>query len=166
MNLKIIKKEVQIFSDGSCLRNPGPGGYGTILRYYKYEKILSKGYFLTTNNRMELIGVIVGLESLRYSCNVIVTTDSNYVCQGGTKWIYLWKKKNWKRSNGLPVSNIDLWIRMNKIIKKHKIKWNLIKGHSGHLENTFCDKLAKNAANNPSQEDQKYLEIYLEKNKL
>ena len=102
-------KEVYLFTDGSCLNNPGPGGYGAILRYKGHEKELSQGYELTTNNRMELMAVIAGLSALRESCRVIVTTDSQYVKQGITTWIAGWKKNNWKTSSKTPVKNKDLW---------------------------------------------------------
>lgn len=149
-------KQVEIFTDGSCLGNPGPGGYGAILRYKKYEKILSDGYYLTTNNRMELIASIIVLESLTLPCKVRISSDSQYVRQGISEWIHLWKKRSWQTTQNMPVKNYDLWQRLDIVLQKHKVTWIWIKGHSGHLENEYCDKLARTAANNPSKKDEGY----------
>lgn len=146
-------KQVKIFTDGSCLGNPGPGGYGVLISYNNYKKFFSKGYFYTTNNRMELMGAIFGLEILQESCNIILTTDSQYLKNGITKWIKFWKINNWKRKNKSPVLNSDLWKRLDKAKKKHKIFWRWIKGHAGNIENNQCDKIAKIAANYPSEKD-------------
>lgn len=140
-------KEVYLFTDGSCLNNPGPGGYGAILRYMGHEKELSQGYELTTNNRMELMAVIAGLSALRESCRVIVTTDSQYVKQGITTWIAGWKKNNWKTSSKTPVKNKDLWQQLDELVQKHELSWCWVKGHNGHAENERCDRLANTAAN-------------------
>ncbi|SPT69467.1 Ribonuclease HI [Anaerobiospirillum thomasii] len=140
-------KEVYLFTDGSCLNNPGPGGYGAILRYKGHEKELSQGYELTTNNRMELMAVIAGLSALRESCRVIVTTDSQYVKQGITTWIAGWKKNNWKTSSKTPVKNKDLWQQLDELVQKHELSWCWVKGHNGHAENERCDRLANTAAN-------------------
>ncbi|MBX4181220.1 ribonuclease HI [Sodalis sp. CWE] len=151
-----MQKQIAIFTDGSCLENPGRGGYGAILRYKQYEKIFSAGYYLTTNNRMELMAVIVALEALTDSCKVILSSDSQYVRLGITNWISRWKVCGWKTTNKNPVKNIDLWQRLDATIQPHILFWNWIKGHSGHPENEYCDELARLAANNPSLEDNGY----------
>lgn len=151
-----MTNQVEIFTDGSCVGNPGPGGYGILMRNNKHEKILSKGYFRTTNNRMELMAAIIALEALKQPCQVILTTDSQYVRQGITKWIHNWKNSQWRRANKSPVLNIDLWQRLDAVITKHQIKWNWVKGHSGHPENERCDELARNSANSPTEEDDIY----------
>ncbi|MEM0910014.1 MAG: ribonuclease HI [Pseudomonadota bacterium] len=139
-------KDVSLYTDGSCIGNPGPGGYGVLLRYNKNEKELSQGFVQTTNNRMELMAVIVGLEALRSSCNVDIYTDSQYVKQGIEKWVHTWEKNNWKTSNRKPVKNKDLWLKLQAQIKKHQASWHWVKGHSGHEENERVDDLARNAA--------------------
>ncbi|BGI50925.1 MAG: ribonuclease HI [Arsenophonus endosymbiont of Ceratovacuna japonica] len=149
-------KYVEIFTDGSCLGNPGPGGYGILLRYYKYKKTLSKGYFSTTNNRMELMAAIIGLEKLKNPCYVILITDSKYVYQGINQWIHNWRNYQWRRPDKSPVLNVDLWKRLDIAISKHKIQWRWVKGHTGYIENEICDKLAKNAANSPTEVDSGY----------
>ncbi|RTE87517.1 MULTISPECIES: ribonuclease HI [Gammaproteobacteria] len=148
------KKEVAIYTDGSCLGNPGPGGYGAILVYGKHRKELSAGFHLTTNNRMELLAAIVALETLTRSCHIELWTDSEYVRQGITQWIHGWKKKGWKNSQKKPVKNADLWQRLDKATERHHISWHWVKGHSGHPENERCDELARIAAGKPTQEDQ------------
>lgn len=144
---------VKLFSDGSARGNPnGPGGYGYILRYinsngtvYEYEN--SAGYKKTTNNRMELMGVISGLESLKCNCNVEVVTDSKYVTDAFNKrWISNWLKNGWKSSTGQPVKNIDLWKRLLDAVSHHKVKFTWVKGHAGFTENERCDSLATSAA--------------------
>ncbi|MBC8946636.1 MULTISPECIES: ribonuclease HI [Xenorhabdus] len=152
-----MSKQVEIFTDGSCLGNPGPGGYGVLLRYKQKEKKLSQGYFRTTNNRMELMAAIIGLEALKEPCNVILTTDSQYVRQGITQWIYNWKKRGWKKADKSPVINVDLWQRLDKAISSHNIDWRWVKGHTGHRENELCDELARTAANAPTQNDDGYI---------
>ncbi|MGP1930506.1 MAG: ribonuclease HI [Arsenophonus sp. ET-YP4-MAG3] len=148
-----MTKKVEIFTDGSCLGNPGPGGYGILLRYHKYEKTLSKGYFRTTNNRMELMAAIIGFEALKQPCQVILTTDSQYLQQGITQWIHNWKNCQWRRADKSPVLNVDLWQRLDIAISQHKVKWHWVKGHSRHPENQRCDELARNAADSPTTED-------------
>jgi ribonuclease HI len=134
---------VEIFCDGACRGNPGPGGYGTILRYGKQEKELSGYSPGTTNNRMELMAVIKGLEALNRPSQVRVTTDSKYVYMGITTWINAWQQKEWLNSRKEPVSNRDLWERLLRASKSHSIDWKWIKGHAGHPENERCDRLAR-----------------------
>ncbi len=137
------KKTVYIFSDGACSGNPGPGGYGVILRYKDKETELSGGEAHTTNNRMELMGVITGLEALKYPCNVIVQTDSRYVVDGIEKgWAKSWKAHNWIKSDKKPALNPDLWDRLLALLDKHDVRFTWIKGHAGHPENERCDRLA------------------------
>ena len=146
-------KQVEIFTDGSCLGNPGPGGYGAILRYRGREKTFSEGYNLTTNNRMELMAAIVALEALKEQCEVILSTDSQYVRQGITQWIHNWKKRGWKTADKKPVKNVDLWKRLDAALGPHQITWEWVKGHAGHPENERCDELARAAAMSPTQDD-------------
>ena len=137
------KKQVYIFSDGACSGNPGPGGYGVILRCDGREKELSGGEPQTTNNRMELMGVITGLEALKYPCKVMVQTDSKYVVDGIEKgWAKSWKRNNWIKSDKKPALNSDLWDRLLKLLEIHEVKFTWIKGHAGHPENERCDRLA------------------------
>ena len=152
-------KHIDIFTDGSCLGNPGPGGYGAIIRYKHHEKELSEGFECTTNNRMEMLAAIVALESLKESCEVTLTSDSQYLRQGVTQWIHGWKKNGWKTSNKKPVKNKDLWLRLDEMQQRHQIKWLWVKGHAGHPENERCDDLARIAAeNNPTKLDEGYSE--------
>lgn len=151
-----MQKQVEIFTDGSCLGNPGPGGYGVILRYQQHEKALSQGFYLTTNNRMELMAAIIALESLKVPCDVVLSTDSQYVRQGITQWIHNWKKRGWKTADKKAVKNVDLWQRLDKAISPHHIRWEWVKGHAGHIDNERCDILARDAAGMPSQEDNGY----------
>ncbi len=139
-------KQITLFTDGSCLGNPGPGGYGSILIYKGHTKELAQGYELTTNNRMELMAAIAGLQALNEPCQVSLTTDSQYVRQGITQWIHGWKKKGWKTANREPVKNVDLWLLLDAEIQRHDVEWHWVKGHSGHPENERCDELARNAA--------------------
>lgn len=141
-----MQKSVEIFTDGSCLGNPGPGGYGALMRYKGHEKELSQGYKNTTNNRMELLGAIVALESLKESCQVVLTTDSQYVKQGIESWLANWKKRNWKTASKQPVKNQDLWQRLDLANSKHDVEWRWVKGHAGHAENERVDDLAREAA--------------------
>ncbi|KXF81223.1 ribonuclease HI [Enterovibrio coralii] len=150
-------KQVEIFTDGSCLGNPGPGGYGVVLRYKQHEKELSEGFTLTTNNRMELLAAIVGLASLKESCSVVLTTDSQYVRQGITQWIHNWKKRGWKTADKKPVKNADLWQRLDKETQRHDVDWQWVKGHAGHPENERCDELARAGAENPTGPDEGYV---------
>lgn len=149
-------KRVEIFTDGSCLGNPGKGGIGILLRYKMVEKTVSQGYFQTTNNRMELRAVIEALNLLKEPCIVDLHSDSQYMKDGITKWIFGWKAKGWKTANGTPVKNKDLWIALDQAIERHQIEWQWVKGHSGHRENEICDELAKAGANSPTQEDVGY----------
>jgi len=137
--------QVEIYSDGACSGNPGPGGYGTILRCGPHTKELSGYAPDTTNNRMEMMGAIAGLESLTKPCAVIMTTDSQYVCKGMTEWIEGWKKKGWKNSQRKPVVNRDLWERLEAATAGHSVQWKWVKGHAGHAENERCDELARQA---------------------
>ncbi len=134
---------VEIFSDGACSGNPGPGGYGTILRHGKNEKELSGYAAETTNNRMEMLGAIAGLEALKRPCRVCLTTDSQYLVKGMTEWIENWQRKGWKNSKKEEVANRDLWERLLGLAEKHQIDWIWVKGHDGHLENERCDELAR-----------------------
>ncbi len=134
---------VEIFSDGACSGNPGPGGFGAILRCDGREKEISGGEPHTTNNRMELLGVITALEALKYPCEVRVTTDSKYVVDGISKgWAAGWKRRGWKKSDGKPALNPDLWERLLALLEIHKTEFVWIKGHAGHPENERCDRLA------------------------
>ncbi|AKC32259.1 ribonuclease HI [Candidatus Pantoea carbekii] len=151
-----MNKQVEIFTDGSCIINPGPGGYGAILRYCQYQKLLNAGYRFTTNNRMELMAAIIALETLTKPCNVIINTDSQYVRLGISYWIENWKKNGWKTNHKKIVKNVDLWQRLDLALSVHKIKWKWIKGHSGSIDNEFCDKLAYNSAINPTLDDLGY----------
>jgi ribonuclease HI len=136
---------VEIFTDGACSGNPGPGGWGTILRAKGQEKELSGGEKQTTNNQMEMMAVIIGLEALTRPCQVKVTTDSQYVLKGMTEWLAGWKAKNWKTSTKKPVKNVELWKRLDKAAQPHKIEWQWVRGHQGHPENERADKLAVDA---------------------
>ncbi|EHA1082469.1 ribonuclease HI [Photobacterium damselae] len=153
-----MMKQVEIFTDGSCLGNPGPGGYGAVLRYKQHEKELSAGFYRTTNNRMELLAAIEGLASLKQSCQVDLTTDSQYVRQGITQWIHNWKKRGWKTADKKPVKNADLWKRLDIETQRHQVSWHWVKGHAGHPENERCDELARSAAEAPTQDDTGYQE--------
>lgn len=135
-------KLVEIFTDGACKGNPGPGGWGALLRYGENVKELFGGEENTTNNRMELMAAIVALETLNRPCEVVVTTDSQYVRQGITEWLEGWKKRGWKNSAKKPVKNADLWQRLDTATQPHQIEWKWVKGHSGHPENEKADQLA------------------------
>lgn len=149
-------KQVDIFTDGSCLGNPGSGGIGVLLRYKQHKKTLSKGYKLTTNNRMELLAVVEALAILKEPCQVRLSSDSQYMKNGIQKWIFNWKRNNWQTSNKKPVKNQDLWILLDQATQKHQIEWQWVKGHAGHRENEICDELARHAANNPTLTDDGY----------
>lgn len=136
-------KTVHIFTDGACSGNPGPGGWGAILRYNGAEKELSGGEQHTTNNRMEMCAVLYALQALKEPCEVILTSDSKYVIDSITKgWVYSWQKKGWKKSDGKPALNADLWEQILPLLKKHSVTFNWIKGHAGHPENERCDAMA------------------------
>ena len=136
---------VEIFTDGACSGNPGPGGWGAILRYKGVEKELSGGESDTTNNRMELIAAIAALEALKKPSRVRLFTDSQYVHNGIRTWIHDWKKRGWKTADKKPVKNIDLWKRLEAALETHDIEWHWIRGHSGHPENERADALARKA---------------------
>lgn len=143
------QKTVKIYTDGSCLGNPGPGGYGALLIYKGHTKELSQGFRLTTNNRMELLAAIEALTLLNEPCRVELTTDSQYVRQGITQWIAGWKRKGWKTASKAPVKNVDLWKRLDEQCQKHQVAWHWVRGHSGHPENERVDDLARAAAAGP-----------------
>jgi len=137
-----MNDQVEIFTDGACRGNPGPGGWGVLLRFQRKEKTLCGGELETTNNRMELTAAIIGLESLNKPYSVTLTTDSKYVMNGITDWIKNWKKRGWKTAAKKPVKNEDLWRRLDKACSQHEINWQWVKGHSGHRENELVDALA------------------------
>lgn len=142
-------KKVEIFTDGACKGNPGPGGWGAILRYNGTEKELSGGFAETTNNRMELTAVIEALSALKEPCDIILYTDSQYVCNAITKgWAKKWQQNNWMRTKKEPALNKDLWEKLLLVLDKHNIKFVWVRGHNGHPENERCDRLAVNAAVN------------------
>lgn len=138
-----VERRVEIFSDGACSGNPGPGGYGTILRYGQEVLELSGFEAETTNNRMELLGAIAGLAALKRPCRVLLTTDSQYLVKGMTEWIAGWQKKGWKNSKKEDVANRDLWERLLELSWTHHVEWAWVKGHAGHPENERCDELAR-----------------------
>lgn len=140
-----MSTRVELFSDGACSGNPGVGGWGTILRCGTTEKEFSGAEWETTNNRMEMTGAIRGLEALTRPCDVVVTTDSQYLVKGMTEWLPGWIRKGWVNSKKEPVLNRDLWERLNELAKIHRIQWAWIKGHNGHAENERCDTLARGA---------------------
>ncbi len=136
-------KSVEIFTDGACSGNPGPGGWGALLRYGKTEKELFGGAANTTNNRMELSGVIAALSALKEPCRVTLTTDSKYVVDSVTKgWVYGWKKRGWIKSDGKSALNVDLWEQLLPLLDQHEVTFVWVKGHAGHPENERCDALA------------------------
>ncbi len=137
-----MTKQVDIFTDGACRGNPGPGGWGALLRCNGHEKYLHGGELDTTNNRMELLAAIRALESLKQSCRVSLTTDSNYLRHGITEWIHKWKKNGWKTASKKPVKNVDLWQELDTLVTEHEISWHWVKGHTGHPENEKADELA------------------------
>ncbi len=140
-------KHVHMFTDGACKRNPGPGGYGVVLRYQEHEKVLSGGFRLTTNNRMEMLAAILGLEALSAPCSVTITSDSKYLVDAVTKgWARAWRKKNWKKSDGQRALNPDLWARLLELCDLHQVKFVWVRGHDGHPENERCDQMAVAAA--------------------
>ena len=136
---------VEIFVDGACRGNPGPGGWGVLLRYRGEEKTLYGAEADTTNNRMELTAAIRALNILKRSCQIKITTDSQYVRKGITEWLANWQKKDWKTADKKPVKNIELWQELSRAVQRHKIEWHWVKGHSGHRENDIADALANKA---------------------
>ena len=139
---------VHIFTDGACKGNPGPGGWGAIMKYGDHVKELNGYSSKTTNNIMEITAVIEALKSLTRPCAIILTTDSNYVKDGITQWIHNWKKKGWKTANKKPVKNKECWLQLDVEVQRHQIEWKWVKGHSGHPENERADELANEAVEN------------------
>ena len=139
-------KQVEIYTDGSCLGNPGPGGYAAVIIFNHHRKEISQGFAHSTNNRMELLAAIEALVALKEKCDIALTTDSQYVKNGINQWIKNWKKNGWKTSDRKPVKNSDLWKRLDLEVQRHQVEWHWVKGHSGHPENERCDELARNAA--------------------
>ncbi|MCI5112071.1 MAG: ribonuclease HI [Marivita sp.] len=145
MTGEIGGERVQVFTDGACSGNPGPGGWGAILRWRGNEKELSGGAEETTNNRMELMAAIAALEALTRGMPVDLTTDSTYVRDGITKWMKAWKARGWKTADKKPVKNRDLWERLDAAVQRHDVDWHWVKGHAGHPENERADELAREA---------------------
>ena len=141
-------EKVQIFTDGACKGNPGPGGWGAILRFQDNEKEINGYESLTTNNIMELMAVIESLKAISKPFQIEITTDSKYVKNGITSWIHNWKKNGWKTAAKKPVKNKELWIELDHLIQKHNVSWKWVKGHSGHIENERADELANEAITN------------------
>ena len=135
-------KEVVIYTDGACRGNPGPGGWGAVLRYNGSERQLHGGELATTNNRMELMAAIQALETLREPCRITLYTDSNYVCQGISEWLPQWRRRHWKTADKKPVKNQDLWQRLDEAASRHKVQWRWVRGHSGEEGNELADALA------------------------
>lgn len=142
---------VEIYTDGSCLDNPGPGGWGAVLKYGQHELELSGGASDTTNNRMELMAVIEALKALKRTMNVVLYTDSKYVQQGITEWIHNWKRNGWKNANRKPVKNVDLWKELEAISQKHEVTWKWVRGHVGNVGNERVDVIANAAANRQAE---------------
>lgn len=143
-----MTQSVHLFTDGACKGNPGPGGWGVLLRYGTNERELCGGESNTTNNRMELMAAIKGLEALTRPCDVVITTDSVYVRDGITKWVANWKANGWKTAAKKPVKNQDLWQQLDALVDKHQVSWEWVKGHSGHPENERADQLANQGIEN------------------
>lgn len=139
-------KQIEIHTDGACLGNPGPGGWGALLRMGKVERELSGGEADTTNNRMELLAAIMALETLKSACEVMLYTDSQYVQKGISEWLATWIHRGWKTASGTPVKNQDLWQRLQIAAAKHRVQWCWVRGHAGHPDNERVDKLARAAA--------------------
>ena len=135
-------QSVEMYTNGACRGNPGPGGWGVLLRYAGVEKTLHGGEAMSTNNRMELTAVIKGLEALTKPCKVHITTDSKYVLKGVTEWMANWKMRNWRTASKKPVLNVELWKELDELVVKHELEWSWVKGHSGHVENEIADQLA------------------------
>jgi len=143
------KPEVVVYTDGACFGNPGPGGWGVILRYGTHEKTLSGGEKDTTNNRMELRAALEALRALTEPCQVTLYTDSEYLKKGITEWMPGWKRRNWRRKGG-QLANVDLWMKLDEEIQRHEINWRWVRGHAGHVMNNRVDKLAKGAIGSAS----------------
>ncbi|OCG08081.1 ribonuclease HI [Gilliamella sp. wkB178] len=148
-----MQKKIEIYTDGSCLGNPGPGGYAAILKFKQTEKVLAQGFYKTTNNRMELLAAIVALEQLKQPCQINLYSDSQYLRNGISNWIHGWKRNGWKTATRQPVKNVDLWIKLDQLVQSHNINWIWVKGHAGHIENERCDLLAKEQAQSPTLVD-------------
>jgi ribonuclease HI len=140
-----MKQKVEIYTDGACSGNPGPGGWGALLRFGAREKELSGGEIMTTNNRMEMTAAIEALRALKRGVVADIHTDSAYLKDGITKWLPGWKKKNWRTASGDAVKNVDLWQALEEAMKGHELSWHWVKGHAGHPENERCDALARAA---------------------
>lgn len=139
-------KHVEIYTDGSCLGNPGPGGYGVVLIFKQHYREFAEGFQHTTNNRMELLAAVKGLDALQQGCQVTLYTDSTYVKNGIQQWIHNWVKKGWKTASGQAVKNVDLWQALHQANQRHQVNWQWVKGHSGNRFNERCDVLAREAA--------------------
>jgi ribonuclease HI len=142
---EMTASQVSIFTDGACRGNPGPGGWGAILKFGTVEKELSGGTTDTTNNRMEMMAAISALEALKRPVTIDLYTDSTYVRDGITKWIHGWKKRGWRTADKKPVKNVDLWQRLETAMDRHRVEWHWVKGHAGHPENERADELARKA---------------------
>jgi ribonuclease HI len=143
MSTKPAPKIVEIFTDGACSGNPGPGGWGAVLRYGAVEKEMNGGEPETTNNRMELMAAIMAIEAVKRPCEIHLHTDSEYLRNGITTWIHSWKARGWRTADKKPVKNVDLWQRLERAIETHDAHWHWVKGHSGHKENERADELAR-----------------------
>ncbi|PAW63853.1 MAG: ribonuclease HI [Verrucomicrobiia bacterium Tous-C2TDCM] len=140
-------KQIHLYTDGSSRGNPGPGGYGTVVRYGSHTRELAQGFVKTTNNRMEILSAIAGLEILKEPCHVTVHSDSRYLVDAQSKgWVEKWKKSGWRKSDKSAVKNVDLWMRLERAATGHRIDWKWVKGHDGHEMNERCDLLATEAA--------------------
>lgn len=144
-------KKIELFTDGACKGNPGPGGWGALLRYDGIEKSLSGGEAETTNNRMEMMAAIEGLRALKEPCAVVLTTDSQYVMKGITEWLAGWKRNNWRTAAKAPVKNADLWQQLDEQNQRHQVEWRWVRGHTGHRENEIADRLANRGIEQLSQ---------------
>ncbi len=142
MSEEVDEQEVQVWTDGACRGNPGPGGWGAVLRFRGHEKQLWGGEAHTTNNRMELTAAVEALNALSRSCQVALTTDSEYVKKGITEWVHGWKKRGWKTADRKPVKNADLWQLLDAAAARHEVSWHWVRGHTGHPENELADQLA------------------------
>jgi ribonuclease HI len=143
MRVSGVPDAVELFTDGACLGNPGPGGWAALLRWHATERLLAGGEAATTNNRMELMAAIVGLETLKRPCSVTLTTDSRYVQQGIEQWVAKWRANGWRTAGKQPVKNQELWQRLAAACDRHRIRWAWVKGHSGHPENERVDEAAR-----------------------
>ncbi len=139
------KEAVEVYTDGACSGNPGPGGWGALLRFQGVERELQGGEAETTNNRMEMLAAINALEAMKRPVKIVIHTDSTYLRDGITKWIHSWKQRGWRTANKKPVKNVDLWQRLEAAIAEHDVEWRWVKGHAGHPENERADALAREA---------------------